>query len=95
MNYIADLFIDGQWRPGGDGTRFDVIDPSDLSVIARYAAANEADCMAAVDAASAAQEGWAATPARVRSELLRAVYDVLTDEVEVFAELMVRENGKS
>jgi succinate-semialdehyde dehydrogenase/glutarate-semialdehyde dehydrogenase len=95
MNYIADLFIDGQWRPGGDGTRFDVIDPSDLSVIARFAAANEADCMAAVDAASAAQEGWAATPARVRSELLRAVYDVLTDEVEVFAELMVRENGKS
>src|SRR6185312_1364380 len=56
---------------------------------------NEADCMAAVDAASAAQEGWAATPARQRSELLRAVYEVLTDEVEYFAELMVRENGKS
>jgi succinate-semialdehyde dehydrogenase/glutarate-semialdehyde dehydrogenase len=95
MNYIADLFIDGQWRAGGDGKRFDVIDPSDLSVIAQFAAANEADCMAAVDAASAAQEGWAATPARQRSELLRAVYEVLTDEVEYFAELMVRENGKS
>ena len=29
MNYLADLFIDGQWRAGGAGERFDVIDPAD------------------------------------------------------------------
>lgn len=95
MTYIADLFIGGQWRPGSGGERFDVIDPSDLSVIARFAIATEADCMAAVDAASAAQESWAATPPRDRGELLRAAYEVLTDEVEAFAEVMVRENGRS
>ena len=95
MNYLADLFIDGAWRPGSSGERFDVIDPSDLSVVAQFAIATEADCMAAVDAASAAQEGWAATAPRERSELLRAAYEVLTDEVEAFAEVMVRENGKS
>lgn len=95
MTYRADLFIDGEWRPGSSGERFDVIDPSDLTVIERFAVATEADCMAAVDAAAAAQESWAATAPRVRSELLRAAYDVLTDEVELFAEVMVRENGKS
>lgn len=95
MTYIADLFIDGAWRPGSSGERFEVIDPSDLSVIAQFAIATEADCMAAVDAAAAAQESWAATAPRVRSELLRAAYEVLTDEVETFAEIMVRENGKS
>jgi succinate-semialdehyde dehydrogenase/glutarate-semialdehyde dehydrogenase len=95
MTYHADLFIDGAWRPGSSGERFDVIDPSDLSVIERFAIATEADCMAAVDAAAAAQESWAATAPRTRSELLRAAYEVLTDEVEVFAEVMVRENGKS
>lgn len=95
MTYNADLFIDGAWRPGSSGERFDVIDPSDLSVIERFAIATEADCMAAVDAAAAAQESWAATAPRTRSELLRAAYEVLTDEVEVFAEVMVRENGKS
>ena len=95
MTYLADLFIDGVWRPGSSGERFDVVDPSDLTVIERFAIATEADCMAAVDAAAAAQESWAATAPRERSELLRAAYDVLTDEVEVFAEVMVRENGKS
>ncbi|MBN9607653.1 MAG: NAD-dependent succinate-semialdehyde dehydrogenase [Actinomycetales bacterium] len=95
MDLRADLFIDGQWRPGSGGERFDVVDPSDLSTITGFAVATEADCMAAVDAAAAAQESWAATAPRTRSELLRAAYEVLTDEVETFAEIMVRENGKS
>lgn len=93
--WIADLFIDGQWRPGSTGERFDVVDPSSLDVIAHFAVATLEDCMAAVDAAAAAQESWAATAPRERSELLRAAYEVLTDEVELFAEIMVRENGKS
>jgi len=91
----CDSFIDGAWRPGSDGGRFDVVDPSDGSVVAAFAAATEADCLAAVDAAAAAQEGWAATAPRVRSELLRAAFDVLTAERDQLAELMVRENGKS
>lgn len=95
MTYTADLFIDGVWRAGADGERFDVIDPSDLSVVARFAVATEHDCMQAVDAAAAAQEDWAATPPRERGELLRAAYQVLTDEVDLFAEIMVRENGKA
>ena len=56
MTYHADLFIDGAWRPGSSGERFDVGDPSDLTVIERFAVATKADCMAAVDAAAAAQE---------------------------------------
>src|SRR5690606_14444482 len=95
MTLRTDLYIDGQWRAGDGGERFDVIDPSDLSVIERFAIATEADCMAAVDAAAAAQDSWAATAPRVRGELLRAAYEVLVEEAELFAEIMVRENGKS
>jgi succinate-semialdehyde dehydrogenase/glutarate-semialdehyde dehydrogenase len=91
----ADLFIDGQWRPGVGDTRFDVVDPAEESTIARFAIATEQDCEDAVDAAAAAQPRWAATAPRERSELLRAVYELLTDEVEAVAELIVRENGKS
>jgi succinate-semialdehyde dehydrogenase/glutarate-semialdehyde dehydrogenase len=91
----TDLFIDGQWRAGADDTRIDVIDPADQSTIARFAIATEQDCMDAVDAAAAAQESWAATAPRQRSELLRAAYETFTVELEEFAELMVRENGKS
>ncbi|HWK30094.1 MAG TPA: aldehyde dehydrogenase family protein [Solirubrobacter sp.] len=91
----ADLFIAGAWRPGADGGRFDVTDPADGSTIARFAIATARDCDDAVDAAAAAQSGWAATAPRERSELLRAAYELLTDEVEAVAELIVRENGKA
>ncbi|GIM91308.1 NAD-dependent succinate-semialdehyde dehydrogenase [Paractinoplanes toevensis] len=92
---IDNLFIDGQWRAGEGDRRFDVTDPADLSTVARFAIAGERDCMDAVDAAAAAQESWAATAPRERGEMLRGAYEILTAEIEYFAELMVRENGKS
>ncbi|WP_440710249.1 NAD-dependent succinate-semialdehyde dehydrogenase [Herbiconiux sp. YIM B11900] len=92
---VAELFIDGRWRPGSEGATFPVIDPADGSTIASFAVATREDCLEAVEAASAAQESWAATAPRKRSELLRAAYEVLTEEVELFAEIMIRENGKS
>ncbi|MGW6276455.1 NAD-dependent succinate-semialdehyde dehydrogenase [Kribbella sp. NPDC055071] len=90
-----DLFIGGQWRPASDGQRFAVHDPADGSELAQFAAATEADCLAAVDAAAAALAGWAATPPRVRSEILRACFDLLTAEREQFAAIIVSENGKA
>ncbi|MFC8567837.1 NAD-dependent succinate-semialdehyde dehydrogenase [Streptomyces sp. NPDC057245] len=95
MNLHTDLFIGGRWRPGSDGTRFDVTDPSDLTTVARFAVATEQDCMAAVDAAAAAAAPWAATAPRTRSELLRGAYEILTAEAEELAGLIARENGKS
>lgn len=93
--YHADLFVGGVWQGGSDGRRFPVIDPSDGSTVAEFAIATADDCDRAVDAAAAAQQSWAATPPRQRGELLRSAYEVLTDEVEHFTEIIVRENGKS
>ncbi|MGZ0145602.1 NAD-dependent succinate-semialdehyde dehydrogenase [Kribbella sp. WER1] len=95
MNSPHDLFIDGQWRPSSDGRRFAVHDPADGSELARFAAATEADCLAAVDAAADALAAWSATPPRERSEILRACFEVLTAEREQFAALITAENGKA
>src|SRR5690349_4420145 len=95
MTSPHDLFIDGQWRPAADGRRFPVHDPADGSELAQFAAATEADCLAAVDAAADALAGWSATPPRQRSELLRATFDVLTEEREQLAALITAENGKA
>jgi succinate-semialdehyde dehydrogenase/glutarate-semialdehyde dehydrogenase len=91
--YLADLHINGQWRGGAE--RFPVIDPADGSTIAEFAIASEQDCLDAVTAADAALPAWSATPARKRSELLRRAYEILTEERERFAEIIVRENGKA
>ena len=95
MTSPHDLFIDGQWRPASDGRRFPVHDPADGAELARFAAATEADCLDAVDAAADALAGWAATPPRQRSELLRACFEILTAERETFAALITAENGKA
>jgi succinate-semialdehyde dehydrogenase/glutarate-semialdehyde dehydrogenase len=91
----SSLFIDGEWRDGATAATFPVTDPSDGSTIAEFAIATEGDCLAAVDAAARAFPEWSTTAPRVRSEILRKAFEILTAEKEHFAEIMVRENGKS
>ena len=92
---IAQQFIDGQWRDGGAGETYPVVDPATGRTIARFAVATAEDCDAAVDAADRAFPSWSATSARERSEILYRAFEILRAEKEEFAELMVRENGKS
>jgi succinate-semialdehyde dehydrogenase/glutarate-semialdehyde dehydrogenase len=91
----AQLFIDGEWRDGASGETFPVIDPATGDVIARFPAAAAEDCTAAVEAASAAFPAWSQTSPRHRSEILYRAFEILRAEREVFARLMVRENGKA
>lgn len=95
MDYRQDLFIGGEWRAGAGGERFAVHNPADGSELAQFAVATEADCLAAVAAADAAQAGWAATSPRERSEILRKCFEILTAEREQLAEIIVAENGKA
>ena len=86
------LYIDGQWVDG-NGT-LDVIDPSDGSVITQVATAGDAECEAALAAADRVASSWAATAPRVRSEILRKAFELMTAEADSIAEIISRENGK-
>ena len=87
------LFIDGTWH--GTEETFAVTDPATGEEIAHFAAASDEDCLAAVDAAEKALPAWRTTAPRERAEILRRTYEILRDEAEHLAELIVRENGKS
>lgn len=91
----TDLFIGGRWRPASDGSRIDVLDPANGEKLADVASATVDDAIAAVDAADTALAGWSATAPRKRSEVLRRVFELMTERVEEFAELIVLENGKA
>lgn len=92
---VADgVFIAGQWRPAEDGATLDVLDPATGDVIKTIANASPADGLAALDAAVAAQEKWAATSTRDRAEILRRAFDLLRERTEDFALLMTIEMGK-
>ena len=88
------ILINGQWRDSSDGRTFDVIDPATSLVLASVADAAAADGMLALDAAAAAQDGWAKTAPRYRAELLRAAFERVTALADDFAILMSLEMGK-
>ena len=87
------LYIDGQWVDG-NGT-LDVIDPSDGSVIAKVATAGDAEIEAALAAADRAAPAWAKVAPRVRAEMLRKAFELMTQEADYLAELISKENGKA
>ena len=88
------LFIGGEWVASTSGRRIEVRDPSTGLVIKTIADASVADGAAAMDAAAAAQESWAATAPRIRGEILRRAFDLLQERKEEFALLMTLEMGK-
>ncbi len=90
------LWIGGEFVDAENGATFPVENPADPAVpLTHVADASPADGMRALDAAVAAQADWAATPARKRSEILRAVYEKITARAEDMALLMSLEMGKA
>jgi succinate-semialdehyde dehydrogenase/glutarate-semialdehyde dehydrogenase len=86
------IWIGGEERSGAE--TFDVRDPSDDNVLVSVADATPADATAALDAAAGVQTEWAATAPRKRGEILRAVFESLTEHGEDLATLMTLEMGK-
>ena len=86
------LWIGGDERPGS--STFDVVNPATDEVITPIANATAADAIAALDAACAVQQQWAATPGRERGEILRSVFETIVKRADEIATLMTLEMGK-
>ncbi|WP_040798481.1 NAD-dependent succinate-semialdehyde dehydrogenase [Nocardia higoensis] len=88
------LWIGGPVDATG-GATFPVHNPATGEVITEVADATPDDALRALDAATAVQSEWAATSARERGEILRAVFEAITARAEEFALLMTLEMGKA
>jgi succinate-semialdehyde dehydrogenase/glutarate-semialdehyde dehydrogenase len=88
------LFIGGEWRDATGGGTLAVEDPSTGEALCEVADATPQDAMAALDAAVAAQDDWAATPPRERGEILRRAYEAVVARADELALLMTLEMGK-
>ncbi len=86
------LWIGGEEREGR--STFNVLDPSDDQVLTTVADATPDDARAALDAACAVQADWAGTAPRKRGEILRAVFEAITERADEIASLMTLEMGK-
>ncbi|MFF7280660.1 NAD-dependent succinate-semialdehyde dehydrogenase [Streptomyces griseorubiginosus] len=93
-NVPKQLFIGGDWQDAESGRTLSVDNPATGEELCQIADASPADGRRAVEAAVAAQAAWAATPPRVRSEILRRAYDIIIARTEDLALLMTLEMGK-
>src|SRR3990170_2557092 len=89
------LYVGGQWLVASDGSVIEVRDPATEDVVAEVASASVEDGLSAVTAAHEAFGTWADTAPRVRGEILRRAFEMMTDREKDYAELIVTENGKA
>jgi succinate-semialdehyde dehydrogenase / glutarate-semialdehyde dehydrogenase len=88
------LFTGGQWHDAAASATLEVHDPSTGAVLCEVADASPEDGVAALAAAAAAQEDWAASAPRERAEILRRAFEALMDRQDDLALLMTLEMGK-
>lgn len=96
MNLYRDLglFIDGIWSGSPDDTGRVVFDPASEDTVGRIPDASADDLDAALAAAERGLELWRRTPAWERSKSLRKVADVLRNQIDANATIMVEETAK-
>ena len=87
------LYIGGQWVAPSSNETIDVIDSNTEDVFARIPAGTAADADAAVRAARAAFDGWAATAPAARAERIQKVSDILKARSDELARVIATEVG--
>jgi len=93
MQVRDQLYINGQWvAPKGNKT-IDVINASTEEVMGRIPEGGEGDVNAAVAAARAAFDSWAATPAAERAAFLQKIHEGLKARMEEIGRLIAGEVG--
>ncbi|MEK7437182.1 MAG: aldehyde dehydrogenase family protein [Pseudomonadota bacterium] len=87
------LYINGLWTTPKSGRFIDVINASTEEVMGRVPEGTPEDVDAAVAAARAAFEGWAATPAAERAAYLQKIHEGLKARMEEIGKLIAGEVG--
>jgi succinate-semialdehyde dehydrogenase/glutarate-semialdehyde dehydrogenase len=90
----SQLYIGGEWREAADHSTLGVEDPSTGETLVEVADATPDDAVAALDAAVGVQREWAQHPPRERGEILRRVFEAMTERADDLALLMTLEMGK-
>ena len=89
MNGAAPYVAGGRWR--STPNTFAVSDPATDDVLAHVADCGPHETESAIQDAQNAFEGWARTPARARSDALRAWHDAILANAELLATVATAE----
>jgi succinate-semialdehyde dehydrogenase/glutarate-semialdehyde dehydrogenase len=91
---LALLFVGGEWREAASRERLQIRDPATGDLVGEAAYGGKEDARRALEAAQAAQHGWAATPAAERAELLHGAAALVRERSWEIARVLTLEQGK-
>ena len=87
-------YINGEWTDASNGKTWDVINPATEEVLVTVPFGNEADCRAAIDAATEGFEIWSRTNPFDRAVILKKASALMHERMNEFAKTTVLESGK-
>lgn len=88
------LLIGGHWRNASDSATFAVENPANKSVLGHVSSATVEDGLSAAKAAHDAFDSWRKTTPRSKAEILRRSFELMIENKDTIADLIVLENGK-
>ena len=88
------MLIGGEWRGAGNGQTRPVLNPATEEAFAEVPEATREDAHAALVAAKKAQPAWAALTGVERAEYLKRIAELIRQDAERLARVVVREQGK-
>ena len=88
-------FINGAFVPSTSDTTVNVVNPATEEILTQVPAGSVDDVDAAVAAAVAAKEGWAATTPKERAAVLLRIADIIESNRELFETLESANTGKT
>ena len=87
-------FINGEWVNSDNGDTFDVINPSDLTVVGTMPNASKKETIRAIDAANNSWNDWKKLTGKDRSIIIRRWHELILENIDDLALIMTLENGK-
>src|SRR5215218_7923232 len=86
--------IGGEWRGSSDGRTRPVLNPATGDAFTEVPEGTREDARAALEAAQTAQPAWAALTGVQRAGYIKRVVQLVQENAEQLARLVVREQGK-
>jgi aldehyde dehydrogenase (NAD+) len=87
------LYVDGERRGAPDCERISVENPATREEITTVPAGTREDVEAAFDAATVAQEEWAARPPQARAEVIQRAIGIVDEHAEAIMGISIAESG--
>ncbi|AQR95719.1 NADP-dependent glyceraldehyde-3-phosphate dehydrogenase [Clostridium saccharoperbutylacetonicum] len=93
-NNVFKNLINGQWVSSKEDNFIEINSPIDNSIVGKIPAMTKEEVDFVISTAKKAQKDWSKVPINERAEILYKAADILVNNIDELAEIMIREIGK-